>query len=491
MTIIVASLVEGSIAGVSGSSRAAFRHGADAVEVRLDYFRNLKPAGLPKIRDACAGPTIATLRSTSEGGKSQLSADPRMEMLRAIIDAGFHGVDLETTNDTALLRELGERKDRPLIIASAHFDEPVSEDLITSTLTQACTLGDVGKVAMPCANAAQAVMLAEVGKKFSALRKKFVVVGMGEQGKLTRICADRIGSSMIYSCVNGKEAAPGQLDVRTQKSLSSKALVLGLIGHPVSHSVSREMQEAALKSRKIPGAYLPLDFPPGTLDRNALVTLKSIGFKGLNVTIPHKKTAFDIADRTDAAASSTGAVNTITFDDDEVVGENTDVFGFSKLVEGKIHITKNTRILVVGAGGASRAVAHVLSRLGARFMIADIESSRARELARTFGGDAVPVGRAMSAPAPFDLVVNCTPVGMKGAPGNPVKSNLFKKGSLFVDIIYNPEITQAMRTARKAGARVQGGLEMLVQQGAQSFRLWTGKNPDVSVMRRAARRALR
>lgn len=491
MTIIVASLVEGSIAGVSRSSKAAFRQGAEAVEVRLDYFGGLRPSALPKIRDACAGAIIATLRSNDEGGRSKLGPKARDEMLREIVGAGFHGVDLEIGSDRALLRELMEREDRPITIASAHFWNPVSEGLVESTLSQACMLGDVGKVAMHCENAPQAIMLANIGLKFAARGKRFVIIGMGDQGRLTRVCASKIGSSMMYACVDGKAAAPGQLDVKAQRALGSRPLVLGLVGHPVSHSVSMQMQEAALKAAGLVGAYIPLDFPPGTFDHHAAERLRILGFEGLNVTIPHKASAFDISARKEPAASATGAVNTIRFRDGKIVGENTDVFGFSNLIDGKIHITKKSRVLVLGAGGVSRAVAHVLRKLGARFEVADIDSARATELARSFGGKAIPVRSALSAREPYDLVVNCTPVGMKGMPGSPVKANLFRRGSVFVDVIYNPELTAAMRIARGRGARVYGGLEMLVQQGAQSFRLWTGKEPDVGAMRSAARRALR
>ncbi len=491
MTIVVASLVEGSIAGVSRSSKEAFRQGAEAVEVRLDHFASLVPSSLPKIRDACDGPTIATLRSASEGGRSKLGPRARESMLRDIIGTGFHGVDLETGSDRALLRELGQVKERPLTIASAHFWEPVPEGTVEPALNQACMLGDVGKVAMRCDDSTQALMLANVGLKFVARGKRFVIIGMGDQGRLTRVCASRIGSSMMYACVDGKEAGPGQLDVAAQRSMDNRPLVFGLIGHPVSHSVSKQMQEAALKDLGIAGTYVPLDFPPGTFDHRATAALMAIGFQGLNVTIPHKGAAFEICSRRERAASATGAVNTLMFMDSKIVGENTDVFGFSKLIDEKIHINKQTRVLVVGAGGASRAVAYVLRKLGARFEVADIEPSRATGLAKAFGGRAVPLREVAKAEEPYDLVVNCTPIGMKGMPGSPVKANLFKRGSVFIDVIYNPEQTAAMKLARRKGARAYGGLEMLVQQGAQSFRLWTGKEPDVSVMRSAARRALK
>lgn len=160
------------------------------------------------------------------------------------------------------------------------------------------------------------------------------------------------------------------------------------------------------------------------------------------------------------------------------------------MIDGKTHITRDTKALVIGAGGAARSIMYVLSQRGAKTTVVDIEKKRARKLATTFSATTAPLRRVLNHGGPFDLIVNCSPVGMKGVPGNPVKAVVFSAGSVFFDIIFNPPVTEAMRTAEASGARAYGGLEMLVQQGAESFRLWTGLEPNVDVMREAARRAL-
>jgi len=266
--------------------------------------------------------------------------------------------------------------------------------------------------------------------------------------------------------------------------------ILGLIGHPVSHSVSKPMQEATLRELNIPGIYLPLDFPGKTFDKKAMNALKEVGFKGLNVTIPHKGAAFKMCARKSESALATKAVNTIKFDGPAAVGENTDVNGFALLLDGKLCITKYTTALVVGAGGAARAVAYVLSERMARITVTDIDNKRSRDLARTFHAHAVPLQKLWKSREEFDLVVNCTPVGMKGNSGNPIRASCIKPGGVFVDIIFNPLVTEAMETAEKRGAKSYGGLEMLVQQGAESFRYWLGREPNVDSMREAASRAL-
>jgi len=146
---------------------------------------------------------------------------------------------------------------------------------------------------------------------------------------------------------------------------------------------------------------------------------------------------------------------------------------------------------VVGAGGAARAVVYVLTERGARVTVTDIEMKRARKLAREYGCMAVAPGSFFRSKEDFSLIVNCTPVGMKGVSDkSPVRDYLFKPGSTFIDIIFNPPETTAMKIAKQRGANAHGGLEMLVQQGAESFRLWTGKEPDIESMRQAAWRAL-
>ena len=491
MIQIVASLVEGSIAGVSDSSKIAFREGADIVECRLDHLMGLSPELVFEARRAAHGPAIATLRSRKEGGRSALTGARREAILTAAIEADFEYVDFELANDKALLKKAAQSDWDSEIITSVHLARPTSMAAIERLVHEAARTGDIAKVAMPCEHAHDALMLARLGTSLSKTRLRFILIGMGIQGQLTRVLSDRIGSCMVYACLAGREGAPGQLDVATQHSLlSGERTVLGLVGHPVSHSVSKPMQEAAMKNLRLVGSYLPMDFEPGTFSRGALSQLRDLGFEGVNVTVPHKGRAFDLCDKKGVPARATGAVNTISFRDKSFVGENTDVKGFSGLIDGKIVVTKDTKALLIGAGGAARAIVYVLSQQHANITIVDIEKKRADELARTFGAESESLKRLWKSGRTFDLVVNCTPVGMKGVPGNPITAALFGPGSVFVDIIFNPPVTAAMKTAEREGARVLGGLEMLVQQGAESLRIWTGLEPRVETMREAARGAL-
>jgi shikimate dehydrogenase/3-dehydroquinate dehydratase type I len=492
MIQIVASLVERSISGVSYSSKAAFAAGADIVEVRLDQLESVSDKTIARARVAAHGPAIATLRSRSQGGRSALEGIAREKKLLRIAASDFEYVDFELESDLRALKSVMKEEIRPVTIASLHFPQPVSRSRIERAVARACAAADIGKVAMPCEHAGQAIVLAQAALSLSKRKKRYALIGMGEQGRLTRACADRLGCELVYSCLPGKEAAPGQLDVAYQRRLlSDKRVLLGLLGHPVSHSVSRPMQEAALAGADLDGAYLLLDFPPDSLDKRALTLLKELGFSGLNVTIPHKFWAFKASTMKGPPAKATRAVNTIKFTRENFVGENTDVVGFSKLIEGKISISKDTNCLLVGAGGAARAVAYVLRKRGASVSVTDTDAARARSLARDFKALTVTAKDIWRSKETYRLIVNCTPVGMKGtADKSPVKDYVFRPGTVFIDVIFNPPSTKAMRLAEARGANAYGGLEMLVQQGAESFRLWTGTKPNVEAMRAAAKEAL-
>ncbi|UCE91765.1 MAG: shikimate dehydrogenase [Methanobacteriota archaeon] len=317
---------------------------------------------------------------------------------------------------------------------------------------------------------------------------------MGAQGQLTRACADGIGSRLVYACLPGRPAAPGQLEIGLQKRLfTKKAYRLALLGHPVGHSVSKPVQEAALRSVGLDGVYMHLDVPPTAMTKDTISTLFESGVDGVNVTIPHKERAHRLCDVRGDSARSTGAVNTLWRSGRRIAGENTDVYGFEKLLEHKKVDVQGERVLVVGAGGAARAVCEALVRKGAKVTVAARHPERAARLAKRFGADWEPLSRSSGRRVDHSLVVNSTPIGTKGTglETRALPSRILAGRGVFVDLVYNPEVTSSMRAARDRGRLSFGGLEMLVRQGEEAFRIWTGKDPDVARMRLAARRAVR
>jgi shikimate dehydrogenase len=251
-----------------------------------------------------------------------------------------------------------------------------------------------------------------------------------------------------------------------------------VLGFPIAHSRSPAMMGAAFEALGLDWRYSKLPVPP-ELFEETVRALPGSGYRGVNVTMPHKLAALALADDATEAARAVGAANTLTFGDDGIHADNTDVGGFlAALGEDP----RGRRALVLGAGGAARAVVYALLDAGASDVaIWNRTPTRARELAAALGG------RAVERPEPADLVVNTTYAGMHGDPDELESLPLAAVGqpSLAFDLVYRADGPTPFEAW--AGASPGGGLEMLVRQGALSFRRWTGREAPLDAMRAAAR----
>ena len=273
---------------------------------------------------------------------------------------------------------------------------------------------------------------------------------------------------------------------------------LGIIGHPVAHSLSPAMQGAALRARGIDARYEAWDTPPDVLAER-VASLREPGSLGANVTIPHKVAVLPLLDEVDPLARAIGAVNTIVNRDGRLAGHNTDAPGFVAALRADAGFGPQGRsFLLLGAGGAARGIAFGLAEAGAaRIAIANRTAARASTLAAEtarFSPDCKVEAVAWGGSAAgYDCIVNCTSIGMEGTGTEaeaPCDVASASPGTLVVDIVYAPAETTALAAAKAAGLRVLGGLPMLVHQGALSFTLWTGAEAPVEVMRAAAETAL-
>lgn len=276
-----------------------------------------------------------------------------------------------------------------------------------------------------------------------------------------------------------------------------------LLGHPVGHSLSPAMHNAAFKALGLHANYSLLDVSPGDLPR-VLADLRQKNFGGVNITIPHKEAAYRFL-ATRQVLSETArllhSVNTVVFrPDGSLFGDNTDAPGFLDALKESFRTTpRGKRILLLGCGGAGRALALTCAMQGAEsILVADIHVAARRRLllalrqaAPGFAVGGVSLAGARKAARDCDLIIQATPVGMK--PGDPslLPPESFRKGQIVFDLIYNPAVTPLLATAKAAGARTANGLGMLLHQGARGFRLWTGRKPPVAVMRAAVGRALK
>ena len=265
---------------------------------------------------------------------------------------------------------------------------------------------------------------------------------------------------------------------------------LGVIGWPVAHSRSPAMHNAALAALEMEDwRYQALPVPEELLDETVRA-LGRAGFVGANVTIPHKRAALALAEQSSAAARAIGAANTLSFaPDGTVAAENTDAPGLIAALEQLDGLPARPSALVLGAGGSARAAVWALREAGAREVsVWNRTPERAVALARELGA------RAVSAPEPAELLINCTSVGLERSASEPEGLNLLGltfdqvgEYSYVVDLVYRTGATPLLAAAREHGARTLDGLEILVAQGALSFELWTGREAPLEVMRRAVR----
>lgn len=277
----------------------------------------------------------------------------------------------------------------------------------------------------------------------------------------------------------------------------------GVIGHPLGHSISPSIFDAAFRAAGVDATYEAWDTPPEAL-RGRVDALRGDDFFGANVTVPYKEAVVPMLDALDELASRLGAVNTIVHDVGALRGYNTDVAGFRRALEETGFEARGKRAAILGAGGAARAVAAVLIDLGMQTIFV---SSRNWRRADALVSALRPVtspgtqitwshwedGAFIRALSSADLVVNATPVGtarshLEGQ--TPTDTTLIREDALVFDLVYNPPETPFLAGARQRGVRTAGGLSMLVYQAAEAFRLWTGREAPIDAMFSAARQAL-
>jgi len=271
-----------------------------------------------------------------------------------------------------------------------------------------------------------------------------------------------------------------------------------VLGHPVRHSLSPRMHNAAFEALGMDAVYLALDIGPEHLTQ-ALSSLGLLGFGGVNITVPLKECAFRTVERLDPSAEQMGAVNTVVFSPEGMRGFNTDGDGFSRAVTEAFGFSfSGRRILILGAGGAARAAAMASAREGAAHItVANRTPDRAEALVRDLGSRfpsvdaaALSLAEAERAALEADLVVQSTSVGLQAGDGAVLSRKAFRPGQCVYDMIYTQSLTPTLLEAQASGASVANGLDMLLYQGVRAFELWTGVEPPVEIMRRALRSGL-
>ncbi|MFM8735504.1 MAG: shikimate dehydrogenase [Pirellulales bacterium] len=468
-------------------------NGIRLVELRLDYIQG--EVNVKRLLKDRPCPVIVTCRRKADGGRWEHSEDSRLRLLRTAIVEGADYVDLE--DDVApTVRRYGATKR----IVSHHDFQKTPADLTLLHKRLASLDADVVKIATMANHPTDNLRMLQM---VHASKVPTVGICMGDIGVPTRVLAGRAGAPFTFATFNeDRVLAPGQIGWRQMQelyrydSITPATRIFGVVADPVGHSLSPAVHNAALAAAGIDAVYLPFRVPAEQIDE-FLAGAARWPLAGLSVTIPHKEAVLRHAAGVDDLVKAIGAANTLTFSPTGVTAANTDataaVESLVAALQGDEPAKEQAGIglksaIVLGAGGAARAVAFGLKQRGIEVTVASRTAERGKKIAAEVGCKAVDWSARHR--MPYDCIVNATPVGMHpNVDESPYDKEHLRPYMVVFDTVYNPETTLLIKEARSTGCRTVTGVEMFVRQAAIQFRIWHGTEPPEGVMREALKRA--
>jgi 3-dehydroquinate dehydratase / shikimate dehydrogenase len=479
--------------------RAALRY-TSTLELRLDWLADAEEAQrlfvVVKKRGILRRATlIATCRRRNAGGRFAGAVLEQLSVLRKAIQAGCQWVDVEVETLEAVPPFILDMYTGNAKRILSHHDfrgTPDRTQLIRLMRRLRWLRGiadfDALKIATKCESLGDSLRLFALARQ--SRERNTVLVPMGETASPVRILAQRFGGILSYAPVD-EATAPGQISLAELNELhgdgqvTARTSVYGVIGNPITHSLSPILHNAGFRNRHIDAIYLPFRVIDLADFLRAIKPLKIVGF---SVTLPHKERILRHLDGCDPLAAAIGAVNTVVVRrGGKLFGYNTDYVGVLRAIEQRMPIA-GSRVLVLGAGGAARALAFALAKGGASVSICARRMERARKLAREADGDAMPRGALKR--EFFDAIVNATPVGMHpNTRQSPLNANELNCRIVF-DAVYRPRRTRLLQLAAAKGIETISGVEMFLAQGIAQWEIWTGTRAPEALMRRAVLRKL-
>lgn len=460
------------------------------LELRLDYLREPQRSSevvqaLRGLRVAC----IATLRSAAAGGHFGGSAEEQLHILQNSARAGAEIVDLEIEAAEHLgLQAVRSLRRSCRLLLSFHDYRETPQNPASALQRLKSFPADYYKLVTWAHRHRDNAAVLDLLRQG---RRRLVAFTLGETGRPTRLLCLAAGAPFTYAAASEAEVVgPGQMPAAQMcgcyraQQISSRTQIYGVVGNPIEHSISPEVHNAAFAALDLDAVYLPFRVEEF---EDFLAARKAYRLSGFSITLPHKEVAADAADRLDPIASRVGAVNTVVARRGRWHGYNTDVAGVLRPLEKRRKL-QGARVLIAGAGGVARAAAFALADAGSRVVLVSRRPEQAAALAEEVGGETGP--REHLSRERFDVIINATPLGM--AP--EVKGCFFSAAELnaplVFETVYNPMETRLVRMARRRRLQVVLGLEMFLEQAAEQFELWTGKQAPRAVMEQAGRSAL-
>lgn len=467
-----------ALAQVASSSRFA-----DAFEFRLDMIR--APA-LDRLFASTRRPIIATCRPTWEGGMFAGTETKRLDILRAACHAGADWIDVELNAGAPFLRAATEGNGAKVILSHHHFGNRRANIAALYRRMRAMQ-GDALKFAYVADDAAKIHGAFEFLARARQDKQKAIAIAMGERGEASRILYKKFGGWATYAATeDGESAQHGQLPASQLKNLyrgdtlTRRTKIFGVVGNPLKQSKGALVHNPLFHRASVNAVYCKFE----VVALKHFMRFVAPQLSGFSVTIPHKQSIMKFLNVTDDTAKAIGAVNTVLRRGKQFVGTNTDAAAALDAIEEAISV-KAKRMLIVGAGGAARAIAYEAKQRGAEVFVANRTEKKARALAKDLHVRCVP--NASLGQNQFDIIVNATPVGMTPRVNfSPLPKSMLKKKIVF-DAVYNPPMTKLLRDAKSVGAEIIQGTEMYLNQAARQSELYTGLKPSLRVMRELLR----
>ena len=510
MTYLAVPIAAKTLQEAQEQTQAAVIAGAELLELRTDYLVHLSVELVLQVMDAArqlaAGlPIIVTCRDYQQGGTLRHPNDLRTNVLTAAVRAGADYIDVEYDNfisvaigskiSLALSAGTGTR----LILSDHNFQTKFKN--ITKHYWE---IANVSSGAIPkLAYSAQ-----HINDCFDILdlqhnaKGEMIAFCMDEPGFMTRILTKKLNGLVTFASIGAKTAtAPGQptidqlRDLYRWDSIDAQTEFYGVIGDPISHSLSPAVHNACFAERGLNKVYVPLLVAGERADFFAfmdnILARPWLGFKGFSVTIPHKESAFGYVKSkrgtVDPLAEKIGAVNTILINGSQLSAYNTDCIAALDSITSALGIDRaglrKMPVAVIGAGGAARGVVAGLADAEAKIKIYNRTVERAKHLADDFKCDYASLDKLHKLKE--KLIVNCTSIGMHPhVDASPVDVNLLQKHMAVFDTVYNPPETLLLKHAKQTGCHTISGVDMFLKQAAEQFRLFTGQNAGVETMRK-------
>jgi len=492
--MICVSIGRGRMQQMIAEHKLLVEQGAKLVELRIDYL-DRHPDVAQIVRDR-PGPAIVTIRREQDGGRFRGTEAERLQLLRQAIVAGVEYVDLEDDVAGSIPRYGSTKR-----IVSVHDFRRTPADLQVIHARLAALDADIVKIATLAQTPHDNVRM------LSLIQSSPVPMAglcMGDIGAASRILAGRFGSPFSYATFSSeRQLAPGQLsfrdmrDIYRYEQITKATEVYGVIGDPIQHTLSPLIHNAAFAHLGLDKVYVPFRVPRPNL-AEFLADAPSMGLRGLSVTIPHKEGVLAALSEVDPEVEGAGAANTLIFENGKIRGYNTDLQAALESLEDSLRLpgqpkeksaVEGKTVLVMGAGGAAKAIAFGLVRRGAEVVITSRSPERTAALAQRLKCRSV--DWAIRANVKCTVVVNCTPVGMHpNVNESPLEKHQLKPAMTVFDTVYNPESTLLLKHARAQGCKVVTGIEMFVRQAALQFKLFTGQEAPEELMREVIRRAI-